>query len=208
MSATFTPIAPTVPPMFLPEVEANPQPSGYLKLIERAREEGKENWQIWNLFAFLPKMTIHMGRFTHALMHEPGPISPAMRELIATYTSYLNDCEFCMRSHAAVTSYLMPRETVEAVLHDLETAPISEAEKALLRFTRKVTLDAGHTTEADMAPLREARWDDAAIYYAITVAALFNFYNRWVSATGVHAVSEEGHRAHASVIAERGYSRG
>ncbi len=37
-------------------------------------------------------------------------------------------------------------------------------------------------------------WDDEAIYYAITVCALFNFYNRWIDASGVHALSDEAHR--------------
>lgn len=194
-------------PMFLPEVEANPQPSAYLNLIERARAQGQENWQIWNLFAFRPEMTIHMGRFTHAVMHEPGPIPPSLRELIATYTSSLNECGFCMRSHAAVTTHLIDEATVAAVLHDLDTAPIPEAEKALLRFTRKVTLDSSSITSSDMTPLKAVGWDDAAIYYAITVTALFNFYNRWVSASGVHPVSHEGHRIHSATIAERGYVR-
>jgi uncharacterized peroxidase-related enzyme len=194
-------------PMFLPDVEANPQPSPYLNLIEQARGSGHENWQIWNLFAFRPEMSIHMGRFTHAVMHDPGPISPALRELIAAYTSSLNRCEFCMRSHAAVTSHLMDEATVAAVLRDLDHSPISEPEKALLRFTRKVTFDSSNITARDMEPLHEAGWDDAAIYYAITVASLFNFYNRWVSSSGVHAVSHEGHRLHGAKIAERGYVR-
>jgi uncharacterized peroxidase-related enzyme len=204
MSTTFVP---ALEPMFLPEVETNPQPSGYLHLIERARANGQENWQIWNLFAFAPEMTIHMGRFTHAVMHEPGPISPAMRELIATYTSSLNGCELCMRSHAAVTSHLMDAVIVAAVLDDLETAPISDAEKALLRFVRKTTEQSSAITPGDTEALRQAGWSDAAIYYAITVTALFNFYNRWVSASGVHAVSHEGHKTHGAMIAERGYVR-
>jgi uncharacterized peroxidase-related enzyme len=194
-------------PMFLPDVEANPQPSPYLNLIEQARSAGQETWQIWNLFAFRPEMTIHMGRFTHAVMHDPDPISPALRELIAAYTSSLNQCEFCMRSHAAVTSHLMDEATVAAVLRDLDHSPIPEPEKALLRFTRKVTFDSAHITAQDMEPLYEVGWDDAAIYYAITVAALFNFYNRWVSSSGVHAVSHEGHRLHRAKIADRGYVR-
>jgi len=194
-------------PIFLADVEANPQPSGYLDLIERARSQGQENWQIWNLFAFRPEITIHMGRFTHAVMHEPGPIPPSLRELITTYTSSLNECEFCMRSHAAVTSNMIDEATVAAVLRDLETAPISDADKALLRFTRKVTLDSANISPQDMEPLHAAGWDDTAIYYAITVAALFNFYNRWVSSSGVHAVSHEGHRIHGATIAERGYVR-
>ena len=202
---TETPIS--LAPMFLPEVEANSQPSSYLNLIERARSEGKESWQIWNLFAFQPEMTVHLGRFTHAVMHEPGPLTPALRELIATYTSSLNSCEFCMRSHAADTSHLMDEAIVAAVLQDLETAPITSAEKALLRFTRKVTFDSATISAGDIEPLHAAGWDDAAIYYAITVTALFNFYNRWVSSSGVHAVSHEGHQHHGRMIAERGYVR-
>ena len=39
----------------------------------------------------------------------------------------------------------------------------------------------------------------------ITVCALFNFYNRWITASGVHAVSDEGHRLHRKVLAQKGH---
>jgi uncharacterized peroxidase-related enzyme len=195
-------------PMFLPDVEHNPQPGPHLNLIKAALANGSEYWQIWHLFAFRPEMTIHLGRFTHALMHEPGPISPALRELIATYTSSLNQCGFCMRSHAAVTSELLnDEELVRKVIEDLESSPLDAKEKTLLRFVRKVTMASHAITADDMQPLYEAGWDDASIYYAITVSALFNFYNRWISSAGVHPVSFENHRVHAAKIAQRGYIR-
>jgi hypothetical protein len=50
-------------------------------------------------------------------------------------------------------------------------------------------------------------WDDEAIYYAITVCALFNFYNRWIDASGVHALSDEAHRHGAKRSAAGGYVR-
>ena len=55
--------------------------------------------------------------------------------------------------------------------------------------------------------MRVAGWDDEAIYYAVTVCALFNFYNRWIDATGVHAMSEEAHRAGGKRSAVHGYVR-
>ena len=58
-----------------------------------------------------------------------------------------------------------------------------------------------------MDMLRAVGWDDEAIYYAITVCALFNFYNRWIDASGVHAMSEEAHRAGAKRSAVHGYVR-
>ena len=198
-------------PIYLPDVENNPQPSPYLDLINAAKanaDSGQEYWQIWHLLAFRPEMTIHLGRFTHAVMYEPGPISSSLRELIATYTSSLNQCQFCMRSHAAVTAHLLNDPVlVQSVIDDLETAPIPEKERSLLRFVRKVTLESYKITREDMQPLYAQGWDDAAIYYAITVSALFNFYNRWINATGVHPVSAENHALHAAKIATRGYVR-
>lgn len=93
------------------------------------------------------------------------------------------------------------------VLADLESAPISPAEKALLRFVDKVNRDSPQITAADMTPLYEQGWTDEQIYYAITVCALFNFFNRWIDATGVHALSDDAHRAGGRRTAVNGYVR-
>ncbi len=81
-------------PMFLPGVEQNPEPGPYRDLIERCRAEGQEYPQIWHLFAYRPEATGHLARFTQAILRGPAPISPGIRELIAAYTSYRNDCPF------------------------------------------------------------------------------------------------------------------
>jgi alkylhydroperoxidase family enzyme len=96
---------------------------------------------------------------------------------------------------------------VWSVLRDLESSPLPEKEKALLRFVSKVNLDSPNISPADMQPLYEAGWTDDAIYYAITVCALFNFYNRWIDASGVHALSEEAHREGGKRSALHGYVR-
>ena len=81
-------------PMFLPDVEENPQPCAYRTLIEQFRERGEEYPQIWHLFAFLPKATDHLARFTQEILRGPAPLSPGLRELIAAYTSKRNHCLF------------------------------------------------------------------------------------------------------------------
>jgi len=197
-----------VKPMFLPGVEQNPRPGPHAEMIRRAQESGGEYWKIWNLFAFRPEATAHLARFTHAVMYEDAPLTPAQRELIAAYTSYQNQCEFCAKSHAAIAAELIgSEELVWNALRDLESAALPENEKALLRFAGKVTHDLPAVAEADAQALREIGWTDEQIYYTITVCALFNFYNRWVTPSGVPAVSHEGHRAHAQVIARNGYLR-
>jgi uncharacterized peroxidase-related enzyme len=148
---------------------------------------------------------MHLARFPQGIMREPAPVSTGLRELTAAYTSYLNECEFCMKSHAAISSELVGDDLVRNVLRDLESSSWEEKEKALLRFTGKVTRGLPAITLADIDQLRAAGWNDEAIFYTITVCALSNFYNRWITASGVHAVSDEGHRLHARVLAQKGY---
>jgi len=83
-----------MPPMFLPGVEKAAEPSGYLDAIQSMRAAGQEYPQIWHLFAFRPEATQHLARFTQEIMRGPSPLSPGMRELIAAFTSYRNDCPF------------------------------------------------------------------------------------------------------------------
>jgi alkylhydroperoxidase family enzyme len=96
---------------------------------------------------------------------------------------------------------------VAEVLRDLESSSLPEKEKALLRFVDKVNHHSPDITAADMQPLYAAGWDDECIYYAITVCALFNFYNRWIDASGVHALSDETHRMGGVRSANTGYVR-
>ena len=81
-------------PMFLPGVEQNPQPGPFKALIEQMQMAGAEYPQIWHLFAYLPKATEHLARFTQEILRGPGPLSPGLRELIAAYTSGRNSCPF------------------------------------------------------------------------------------------------------------------
>ena len=93
------------------------------------------------------------------------------------------------------------------VLRDLESAALDDRHKALFRFVQKVNVDSPRIGPDDIALLHAAGWDDEAIYYAITVCALFNFYNRWIDASGVHAMSDEAHRAGGKRSARHGYVR-
>jgi hypothetical protein len=81
-------------PMFLPGVENNPKPSGYLDAINALKATGAEYPQIWHMFAYLPQATQHLAQFTHEILREPGPLTPGFRELIAAYTSARNHCPF------------------------------------------------------------------------------------------------------------------
>jgi hypothetical protein len=92
-------------------------------------------------------------------------------------------------------------------MQDLESSALDERHKALLRFVDKVNSDSPRITPKDMEPLYEQGWNDEAAYFAITIGALFNFYNRWIDASGVHELSEEAHREGGKRTAVHGYAR-
>ncbi|MBV9769342.1 MAG: hypothetical protein JOZ32_07215 [Bryobacterales bacterium] len=96
---------------------------------------------------------------------------------------------------------------ISGVIRDLETSGLTEKEKALFRFVDRVNGCSRSITAGDVESLHAVGWDDDAIYYAITVCALFNFYNRWVDASGVHALSDEVHRQGGKRSASSGYVR-
>jgi alkylhydroperoxidase family enzyme len=90
---------------------------------------------------------------------------------------------------------------------DLESSTLDDRHKALFRFVDKVNHDSPRITPVDLDGVRASGWTDEAIYFAITVCALFNFYNRWIDANGVHAMSEEAHREGGKRMATQGYAR-
>jgi hypothetical protein len=57
----------------------------------------------------------------------------------------------------------------------------------------------------DVEAAKAEGWSDEALYDAITVCALFNFYNVWIDATGVHDMPAAAYSASGERIAGGGY---
>ncbi len=96
---------------------------------------------------------------------------------------------------------------MQAVLKDFRTAPISDADKALFKFVEKVNRQSNQIRREDVQEVRAAGWSDEAIYYALTVCALFNFYNRWCDASGVQDMPAIGYQMSGHRLATEGYVR-
>ena len=95
---------------------------------------------------------------------------------------------------------------MHAVLEDYTTAPISEQDRALFRFIAKVIYESNQIDQADVDAARAAGWSDEALYDAITVCALFQFYNTWIDATGVHDMPAFAYDMSGKRLATMGYT--
>ena len=94
---------------------------------------------------------------------------------------------------------------MDLVLDDYQAAPISEPEKVLFSFIEKVNRTSSQLGADDVAVVVAAGWSEEAVYDAITVCALFNFFNRWVDGTGVSDLPHEAYLASGERLAARGY---
>src|SRR5256885_15987000 len=64
-------------------------------------------------------------------------------------------------------------------------APVTEPERALLRFVELLTRHAYKNTPEDVQRVRDAGWTEPQIAEAVYITALFAFFNRVADAFGL-----------------------
>ena len=76
-------------------------------------------------------------------------------------------------------------DLVRALQDDYDNAPISPADRAMLDYAGKLTVDATRIGRDDHERLRGHGFDDRAILQITLIASWFNYVNRVADALGV-----------------------
>lgn len=147
----------------------------------------------------------HMKVVTHAAMRGPSAWSVGDRELMAAFVSKVNECEFCVKAHTAVSARAYQDEAkVSAALSDLETAVINEPLRATLRLLCKLTRE--HTVDADdIRAVLAASVSPEQIEDALAVCFAFNTMNRLADAFEFFVPGPNAFEAAAKFLLARGY---
>lgn len=137
---------------------------------------------IRSLVMFRPEAGQHLYQLAQVLLRGESPLTPAERELIATYVSHRNGCVFCTNSHAAAARSLLQNDApiVDALLADMETAPLSEKLKALLRIAGKVQVLGKEVQQEDIDAAKQLGATDRDLHDTVLIAATFSMFNRYV----------------------------
>ncbi len=165
---------------------------------------------IRGLFDFRPETANALCELADVLLHQPGSLTPAERELIATYVSSQNDCFYCQTSHGSIAAYHLngDEDTVLRVKRDFNAAAISEKLKALLVVAGKVQKGGRHVTAEDVDRARQFGATDIEIHDTVLIAAAFCMYNRYVDGLGTWAPQDlEAYKLRAAAVAQGGYNR-
>ena len=143
--------------------------------------------------------------FTHEAMRGPSDWSVADRELMAAFVSEVNECAFCVGAHTATAGQAYQDDAkVQAVLADLDSAPVEDALRATLRMLGKLTRD-GEVSADDMRHVLSAGVSRQQVQDALAVCAAFNTTDRLADAFGFELLSHEGYEAGAKYLLKRGY---
>ena len=164
---------------------------------------------IRGLVAFRPETGRPLYALAEALLVADSPLGRGERETIAAFVSHRNACRFCTESHAAAARHLLGEacDSVDAVLADAASAPVSPKLRALLAIAAKVQRGGRTVTDEDVAAARAEGATDRDVHDTVLIAAAFSMFNRYVD--GLAALTPTDPAAYAEMgrrMAELGYA--
>lgn len=129
-----------------------------------------------------------LSKLAHTLLQGPSQLSSGERELIASYVSNLNNCEYCHESHSASASVHLNDHGVAVSALKLNTgdAPVSDKMKALFQIAAKVQIGGKEVKSEDIEEARKLGASDEDIHDTVLIAAAFCMYNRYVDGLGTN----------------------
>lgn len=154
-----------------------------------------------------PDQAIPLTELTEVVMRTGKcPFTAEERELLAAFVSGTNSCTFCYNTHRATAeTFGVDGELLEALLEDIDTAPVDERLKPVLRYARKLTQTPSRMIQADVDAIFDAGWDEDAFHYTVMITALFNLYNRVMDGYGVTNTAKF-RQERGAMLAEAGYA--
>lgn len=160
---------------------------------------------------FSPETTKPLCDLVQVLLTGPHTLTPAEREMIATYVSSQNDCYYCQTCHGSTAAQHLggsdaDYELINQIKQNYETTPISDKMKSLLAIAGKVQIGGKHVTADDVAHARHHGATDKEIHDTVLIAAAFCMFNRYVDGLATwQPVDPEVYREIGKQTAQLGY---
>jgi uncharacterized peroxidase-related enzyme len=164
---------------------------------------------ITGLLEYSQETAAPIRELTQILLRGDSTLSAGERELIATVVSHGNACVFCTTAHTAAADLLLGEsDTCEMVKRDIDSAPVSEKMKSLLKIAKMVQVSGQAVTPAAVEEAKGRGATDLEIHDTVLIAALFCLYNRYVD--GLASVTPANPKFYSYLgerIVNHGYNR-
>ena len=161
-----------------------------IELLDHARTPHGTVDTVMRVHSLRPEtMNGHVTLYRSVLHSQDNALPFWFLEVVASYTSILNDCTYSLTHHFMnVRNLLKDQPRSDRIFTALKAArPEDEfdgKELALLRYAGKLTTDVGKMVKSDFEALKIAGADDAEILEVNQVCAYFNYSNRLLNGLG------------------------
>ena len=137
----------------------------------------------------------HMSLYKNTLHHSQNTFPNWFLELLGTYTSYINKCDYCYEHHfTGMKRFLNDDAKSDLIKQHIESYTlekvVTNAEFALIQYAKKLTFYASDIVESDISKLRALGYNDGEILEVNIVVSYFNYANRTVLGLGVNTKNE------------------
>ena len=150
----------------------------------------------------------HFARCVQEALRAQGEWTIDELEILAAFVARLNRCRYCATSHAAVAAKATGQgATVESVLADRRTAPISARLQAVLDLLEKLTLSPEQVGPADVKAARDQGASDAALRQAIYVCFVSSTMGRIADALAFELPDARILKRYAWIATTFGYKK-
>lgn len=131
------------------------------------------------------KLRNFMEVYNHLMMGD-SELSRLDREMIATTVSARNRCHYCLVSHGQAVRELSGDPSLgEALVMNYRVADVSDAQRAMLEFSVKLTDCPDAVDEVDRQRLRDAGFSDRTIWDIVSTVSFYAMSNRLAIATAM-----------------------
>ena len=164
---------------------------GLLEVLKLARTPHGTVDNVMRVHSLRPNtMKGHVILYRAALHDDANTLPMWLQEVIGSYVSLLNACDYSYANHWANAKHLMgddaKADSAESALKNRKPENAFDGKTlALLRYAQKLTLTPGEMVQDDVTALTEAGVDDGEILEANQIIGYFNYVNRCLNGLGV-----------------------
>ncbi|WP_370978757.1 carboxymuconolactone decarboxylase family protein [Agaribacterium sp. ZY112] len=159
---------------------------------------------IGDIFLRDPVRYLPFVQLLDSVMSRESELSKTQKEMMALYSSRLNGCHYCVRSHSSVLTNLKTEDELVRSLANNSTDLLDDKLRAAFKFANKLTLKPKTISEIDIDAMRSAGWSDQGIEETICVVSTFAFLNRIIDGFGIMG-SDDHIQQVGALIAQKGY---
>ena len=137
------------------------------------------------VFCHRPEVMERWGRLLAAIKR---PVDPRRRELVTFAVAHVLKHSPCSLAHGQQLAKIIGKEAVLAILQGRDEEVLSAADCAMLRYARRIAVDASAITADEVMALKELHgFGDEEIFDIAAIAASRSFFTKLLDALGTEA---------------------